>query len=203
MDIAIMDLLTPAEVAEFLCVSPVTVRAWARKGFIAAELTPGGHRRFARQEVIDFAHRFGIKPRRDQEAHKILIIDRDTEMSDYLKQCIASVPYRPVVLRTHESFDAGIVIGELNPDLVLIDLQNPSLDGAHICSTIKRRNPMTRVIGLSAFRYSSEEHAFLEAGGEACIYKPIDLQRLYRLLGTSVDEVEGANQNMKTRVTGS
>ena len=54
------DILTPTEVAELLAVSPVTVRQWAQKGLIEARTTPGGHRRFTREAVIDFARRMAM-----------------------------------------------------------------------------------------------------------------------------------------------
>ena len=47
--------LTPNEVASLFMVSPITVRQWAQKGLLKAEVTVGGHRRFLRGEVERFA----------------------------------------------------------------------------------------------------------------------------------------------------
>jgi len=43
--------LIPAEVASLFRVNPKTVTRWMTDGRIAAELTPGGHRRFAPEDV--------------------------------------------------------------------------------------------------------------------------------------------------------
>lgn len=49
------DLLKPREVAEMLGISPPSLARFARQGRIAAAFTtPGGHRRYARQEVTRF-----------------------------------------------------------------------------------------------------------------------------------------------------
>jgi excisionase family DNA binding protein len=44
-------LLTPAEVARLFAVDPKTVTRWASSGRIQSVLTPGGHRRFHREEI--------------------------------------------------------------------------------------------------------------------------------------------------------
>jgi excisionase family DNA binding protein len=49
------DLMTPAEVGLLLRVSPRTVTRWARAGALrTAARTPGGHRRYARTDVLAF-----------------------------------------------------------------------------------------------------------------------------------------------------
>ena len=50
--------LTPTEVAQWMMVSPITVRGWAQKGLLKAEVTPGGHRRFRLEEVARFARQW-------------------------------------------------------------------------------------------------------------------------------------------------
>ena len=45
-------LLTPSEAAELLSVSPTTIRLWARNGRLTSVKTPGGHRRFNKDEVM-------------------------------------------------------------------------------------------------------------------------------------------------------
>jgi excisionase family DNA binding protein len=52
--------LTPGQAAKLLMVSPITVRAWARKGLLLSESTPGGHRRF----LLENVERFGKQRKR-------------------------------------------------------------------------------------------------------------------------------------------
>jgi excisionase family DNA binding protein len=44
-------LLTPREVAEVFGVRTTTIARWAREGTLPASLTPGGHRRYRREDV--------------------------------------------------------------------------------------------------------------------------------------------------------
>jgi excisionase family DNA binding protein len=45
-------LLTPSEAAVLLSVSPTTIRLWAQNGGLSFIKTSGGHRRFARDELL-------------------------------------------------------------------------------------------------------------------------------------------------------
>ena len=56
-----MRYLTPAQAAERLMVSPVTLRHWALAGKLAFTTTPGGHRRFTLEEVERFAAEFSLE----------------------------------------------------------------------------------------------------------------------------------------------
>jgi excisionase family DNA binding protein len=54
------DLLRPAEAAALLGVRTSTIARWAREGLLAATATPGGHRRYRRDEIL--AARDGSTP---------------------------------------------------------------------------------------------------------------------------------------------
>jgi len=47
----VTDLLTTAQVAALLNVTPATVTNWARRGQLAAVVLPGGHRRYHRADI--------------------------------------------------------------------------------------------------------------------------------------------------------
>lgn len=46
------ELLTPAEAAQMLRVQPSTILRWAHQGRLSVIRTPGGHRRYRRQQVL-------------------------------------------------------------------------------------------------------------------------------------------------------
>ncbi len=52
--------LTSHDVAKALRVNPTSVNKWATEGHLKCYKTPGGHRRFNRSDVDDFAARFGM-----------------------------------------------------------------------------------------------------------------------------------------------
>ncbi len=72
------------------------------------------------------------------------------------------------------------------PDLVLLDLHLPDLDGEHVFAELRAdaATATTPVIVLTADATESRRERLGAAGVEAYLTKPIDVQELYRLLGT-------------------
>lgn len=175
--------LTPQDVGERMMVSPVTVRGWARRGLLHAELTPGGHRRFRREEVERFARQRHAAPVREQR--RILIVDDDMVDVEFMTQQLHSGADPVRVECAGDSFDAGRWLQRLVPDVVLLDLAMPGIDLGRALRCI-RATPgcdRTRVIGL--VRRSTVAHAaeLLAAGADAVLAKPIDGARLLQEVG--------------------
>ena len=69
---------SPAEVAEMLMVSPITVRKWAQDGELKAVTTPGGHRRFKLDDIENFKQQRGLNPaNKANNTTNLLIVDDD------------------------------------------------------------------------------------------------------------------------------
>ena len=82
-------------------------------------------------------------------------------------------------------------IEELRPDLVLLDLKMPELNGYQVCKSVKAdlnlRDTLIVVCSASRSLSLSPEQGSLEIGADACIRKPYDvkklLEKISRLLG--------------------
>ncbi len=67
---------------------------------------------------------------------------------------------------------------DLQPDVVLLDIAMPDMDGIEICRRLKRSLPNTAVLVLSASDNEEEVTAALTAGASGYVVKTIDHQRL-------------------------
>jgi len=67
---------------------------------------------------------------------------------------------------------------ELQPDVVLLDIAMPDMDGIEICRRLKRSRPQIAVLMLSALDNEEEVTAALTAGASGYVVKTIDHQRL-------------------------
>lgn len=176
------EFLTPRETARLLRVSPITVRSWANKGMLHAEITPGGHRRFAIREVERLAREYGITLARlpVQQLTKILIVDDDQPFARYLVELLEGWPEPVMVEMVHDGFDAGRKVHTFAPDVVLLDLMMPGVDGFEVCRRIKQ-DPATRdirVIAISGYLTPENMQLIRECGAECSLGKPLDAKKL-------------------------
>jgi len=102
----------------------------------------------------------------------IVAIDDEPEFIDMLK--IYFVP-RGYDIETAIRGAKGIeIIKEKKPDVVLIDLKMPGIDGDEVLTLLKSMNPSPKVIFITAYDDGGKTKArLLKMGAVACLDKPI------------------------------
>jgi excisionase family DNA binding protein len=181
--------LTPVEAADLLMVAPVTLRAWAAKGLIAAQVTAGGHRRFLRRDLELFAHSRGIKLLDSSAARgtdlRVLIVDDDAGFAQLLREFLAA--HGVAVDASSDGCAAGRQVESFKPDVIRLDIMMPRLNGFEVCQNIKASAHTRHVRVLAMTAYPSEDNiaAIHAAGAETCLTKPFHLNHLLDLLGVA------------------
>lgn len=178
--------LTPTEVAKMLRVATVTVRMWAQKGMLKAEVTPGGHRRYMMQEVRRFARSHGIALQlEDDERMRVLVVDDEPAWLELMVEILRETREEVVIETAADGFEAGQKLKGLRPHVVLLDLMMPGIDGVQVCQAIKR-DPETssaRVICISGFIDEERERRLKLAGVERSFSKPVNIDELLNVIG--------------------
>ncbi len=181
-----MSYLTPSEVAELLLVAPVTVRQWAQKGWLKADLTAGGHRRFHKKDVERFANDRGMTLHFHHDGGlRVLIVDDDRQLVLYLTEMLKIEDGITKVDSAYDGFEAGMKVRTFTPDIILLDLMMPGLYGFSVCRMIKT-DPATRgirIVAMSGYCTDENKQRILEAGAEICLAKPFEKQELMQAIG--------------------
>ena len=187
--------MTPGDVAKLLLVAPVTVRQWAQKGWLRAEQTAGGHRRFLKREVERFARERGMTlhyPKRG--GHRVLIVDDDAQIQRYLRELLETRDEITEVATAADGFEAGLKVRSFKPDFILLDLMMRALDGFSVCRLLKD-DPATRsirIVAMTGYHTPENVQRILDAGAERCLAKPFERQELYQALDIDVShEIQG------------
>lgn len=173
------------EVAEMLMVSPITVRNWVRSGKLSAERTLGGHRRFLRKDIEHFARENMLKLLDvDHGARRVLIVDDDVEMGNYLIDLMDSAPVELDVCLARNGFEAGEFLQSFAPHILLLDLIMPGLDGFQVCRRIKGDTSMqdTRIVAMTGLQSDENIRKIKNEGADACLIKPFSPDELYAAL---------------------
>jgi excisionase family DNA binding protein len=186
--------LTSHEVARLLSVSASAVLSWIDKGWIKAHRTPGGHRRVEKSELIRFLQEHNMPvPRELMGVTRLLIIDDDPSMLKTTKR-ILKLHAPDLTLETSDGAVDGLLkIGTFRPDAVVLDAYMPGMNGIEVCQRI-RKAPETShilVVAVTAHPSPSIGSAFIEAGAAACLDKPIDIEKLFAVLGITSEKNAG------------
>jgi excisionase family DNA binding protein len=180
-----MDLLTPAEAAEKLKVSPITLRKWADSGLIEARVTMGGHRRYLAGEVARLATK---QHSRSEQELKILIVDDDPMMIELMRDFLQESGHRLSIEIALDGFDAGRKLVTFEPQLMFLDLMMPGLDGFEVCRRVMAANlpGRTRVIAMTGYPTEENIARILAEGAEACLAKPVSRSTLISIIDQHV-----------------
>jgi CheY-like chemotaxis protein len=149
--------------------------------------TPGGHRRIRREDLIAFLK--GQNMPVDDELlgrHKrVLIVDDEEAVASAIAKLVSQMDGTVEVEVAHSGFDAGRLLQSFEPDVVLLDLKMPDLDGFEVCRQIKA-HPDTRhvkVIGMTGYYSDEEADEVIRQGAAMCLRKPISFETLQETIG--------------------
>lgn len=89
------------------------------------------------------------------------------------------------VARAADATEALAMLGEIRPDLILMDIALPGMDGLELTRVLKRRPELAGVpiVALSAFAMKGDEERALGAGCDGYITKPINTRTFAVLVG--------------------
>lgn len=119
-----------------------------------------------------------------KENLKILVVEDDPDISTLLVYFLNRNGF--TVTSTDDGERALAVIDEICPDVVLLDLMLPKINGFEICQRIKedKNKENIKVIILSAKSYGADIKKAKKLGADEYMVKPFDKERLLKLLNS-------------------
>lgn len=131
--------------------------------------------------------------------NKILVVDDDLNISELLKLYLENDGY--TVFTAHDGQEAVNVFLNKTPDLVLLDIMLPKMDGWQVCREI-RKTSSTPIIMLTAKGETFDKVLGLELGADDYVVKPFDakevMARVKAVLRRTKGEGEVAAKEKKT-----
>ena len=109
-----------------------------------------------------------------------ILIAEDTDSNYDLLNAILGKQYR--LVRANDGMEAVLLYDEVKPDLVLMDIKMPNLDGLEATKIIRELSATVPIIAQSAFAYEHDVKAAMEAGCNDFIAKPIAQSKLKEVI---------------------
>jgi excisionase family DNA binding protein len=175
------DWLTLGQAAKYIGVAQSTIRKWSDQGRVPAFYTPGGHRRYRRGDLDTFLERSGPNSGSgsgNRSGPTVLIVDDDPKLREYVRVNLEMEGYS---VKEAGSADEGLsVLDESTPDLVLLDVMMPEVDGWEMLRRVQERHGVG-AIPVIMFSGKVDDKAAAEAtsrGAQGFIGKPFNPQDL-------------------------
>ena len=172
------NVFTTHEVSKLLQVNPRSVINWIEQDLLSSYRTPGGHRRIRRDDLLAFLrkHEIPVPPSLTAEKFKILIVEDEDDIVKILTTSFARQGVYEVTSAS-DGITALIDIGRLHPDLMVLGILIPGVDGVEVCRRIKE-NPINRTAIIAMSGQPEVESKILQAGADCFLPKPLDLDRV-------------------------
>ena len=135
-----MALLTAREASDYLHVSLFTLSRIEKEGLLVPFRTPGGHRRYSLEMLIEYLER--TRSPSAESRGRILVVDDGNELAESLSRTLPSCRF----MSARDELHVGMKLAEFNPDLVLVNTGMKSIDGADLCRRLDGQSQDVKIL---------------------------------------------------------
>ena len=175
--------LTLKETADYFRVQPLTVRRWVLASKIPA-FRVEGQWRFSPRKIAEWAQQGSNKP----EEWKILIVDDDDQIRRAWRRVLEGSGY--IIREARNGREALDRIEENPPDIMLLDLDMPVMNGAETLEIVRQRLPDLPVIVITAFGETRLMEDALIHAPFTILNKPCLLDAVLKAVGQTIPSVK-------------
>jgi len=174
---------TTSEVAKYCAVTNDGVLKWIKSGKLRAFSTPGGHYRVSAEDFRSFLEKYDIPVDEaffsgDRKERSVLVVDDEPNIREIVRRLLKELEPELRVEEACDGYEASIKIGSMQPDLVIMDVMMPRVDGISLCKSV-RDNPKTqhiKVLAITAFPEQDNVKKMYDAGADLCLIKPLQFE---------------------------
>ncbi|MCG6154279.1 response regulator [Rubinisphaera margarita] len=174
-------VFTTGEAAKICKVSQQTIIRCFDSGQLKGFRVPGSKfRRIPRDVLFKFMRENGIPTDAlESGKRKALVVDDDQELVELIRDVLES-DGRFEVRVANNGFDAGMMVKEYHPDVIVLDVMLPDINGKEVCQRVRSDSSMddVRIICISGMVEREKIEELKEAGANDFLQKPFDVETL-------------------------
>ena len=187
--------LTTGQIAQYCHVSHRAVLKWVASGKLKAYRTPGKHSRVSIEDFVAFLNQYKM-PVPAELIHtvilrKILIVDDDRGIVSSLHRAL-TLENKYLIEIAYDGFEAGKKFVVFKPQLIILDIHMPGLDGYQVCANIRcdPGNKSVKILAISGVSEPQEIKKIMDLGADDYLSKPFSnkvlKEKVSRMLGGTV-----------------
>jgi len=174
-------VFTTGEAAKICKVSQQTIIRCFDSGQLKGFRVPGSRfRRIPRERLFEFMRENGIPTDAlESGKRKILIVDDDEELVELISDVLEK-DGRFEIRTVNNGFDAGMMVKEYRPDLIVLDIMLPDINGREVCQRVRSDKTMddVRIICISGMVEEDKVGELRAAGADDFMHKPFEVEKL-------------------------
>ena len=174
-------VLTTGEAAKICKVSQQTIIRCFDNGQLKGFRVPGSRfRRIPREMLYKFMKDNGIPTDAlESGKRKVLLVDDDVELVELMTKVLEEDGRFEVRVAT-TGFDAGMMVKEYRPDLIVLDVMLPDINGKEVCHRVRADNTLedVRILCISGMIEEDKIQDLRLSGADDFLHKPFEIEEL-------------------------
>jgi len=174
-------VFTTGEAAKICKVSQQTIIRCFDSGQLKGFRVPGSRfRRIPRDQLFAFMKDNGIPTEAlESGKRKVLLVDDDEELVELLKDTFER-DGRFDIRTANNGFDAGMLVKEFRPDLVVLDVMLPDINGREVCVRVRSDSTLdeVKIVCISGMVEADKVADLKAAGANIFVQKPFAVDKL-------------------------
>jgi excisionase family DNA binding protein len=183
-------VFTTGEAAKICKVSQQTIIRCFDSGQLRGFRVPGSRfRRIPRESLFRFMRDNGIPTDAlESGKRKVLVVDDDEELVELITDVLES-DGRFEVRIANNGFDAGMMVKEYRPDLIVLDVMLPDINGKEVCQRVRSDESLdgVRIICISGMVEDDKIDELKAAGADDFLHKPFEVEQLIERMCAQLD----------------
>jgi excisionase family DNA binding protein len=174
-------VFTTGEAAKICKVSQQTIIRCFDNGQLKGFRVPGSRfRRIPREALYKFMRDNGIPTDAlESGKRKVLLVDDDVELVELMSKVLEE-DGRFEVRIANNGFDAGMMVKEYRPDLIVLDVMLPDINGKEVCHRVRADSTLedVRILCISGMIEDDKIQELKLSGADDFLHKPFDIEEL-------------------------
>jgi excisionase family DNA binding protein len=183
-------VFTTGEAAKICKVSQQTIIRCFDSGQLKGFRVPGSKfRRIPRDLLYKFMKENGIPTDAlESGKRKALVVDDDEELVELIRDALEN-DGRFEVRIANNGFDAGMMVKEYHPDVIVLDVMLPDINGREVCQRIRSDSALddVRVVCISGMVEEDKVAELMASGANEFVQKPFEVEHLVDVMCRQLD----------------